>query len=218
MSLGVYDLVVELKKNNIDVRDSEGRILAFLKPINVSDLIRIEELAAQMTIWRNKAMPFFKTGFVATNVRTVNWLKNAIIYAENKVLFLIYVENKLIGHFGLCNITGESAELDNAIRGEKGGQSDLFDYVENTIIKTAFDKLKVKNIYGRLFSNNFMAMSLHRRIGFVENSRSPLNLVKNKTEWEYIECPQEKANVRFQYVELILFFDNFKPFNQGLIL
>jgi len=209
----VHKTVPELKEDNIDVRCKEGKIIAVLKPLNTKVLSLVEDFAAPMTVWRNKAMGFFKTGFIATTERTISWLKNSVIPADNKLLFLIYVEDNLIGHFGLCNITSESAELDNAIRGEKGGKSDLFDYVENTILKIAFDELKVRCIYGRLFSNNFPAMSLHKRLGFIENSRSPLKLVKNQTEWEYIECSPEEANVRFQYIELILTRDNFKPFN-----
>jgi RimJ/RimL family protein N-acetyltransferase len=209
MPSSVYQLVSELKRNKIDVAGPEGSTIAFLKPINPDSLMGIEQLAETMTKWRNKAMPYFKTGFVATKERTCNWLINSVIPAKDKVLFLIYVDDKLIGQFGLCNITFASAELDNAIRGERGGRPDLFDYVENTILKTAFDILGVETIYGRLFSNNFLAMSLHKRFGFKENRRSPLNLVKNENEWQYVECSEGEANVRFQYVELMLSCDHF---------
>jgi len=213
MSSKVSKAVSQLKKNNINVTNRENHVIALLKPITLDSLMGIEALANEMTIWRNKAMPFFKTGFVATTERTINWLKNSVIPAENKILYLIYVDETLIGHFGLCNITEESAELDNAIRGEKGGSSDLFDCIENAILKTAFETLKVKSVYGRLFSNNFMAMSLHKRLGFIENQRSPLKLVKRQSEWEYVECLPEEHNVRFQYVELILTNTRFKLLN-----
>lgn len=201
-------LVKKIKEEEIKVF-KDGCTLATLRPINKDILPEIDMIVDALTKWRNKAMPFFKTGFIATNERTLNWLVNTVIPSEQKILFLIYVEDKMIGHFGLCNITEDSAELDNAIRGERGGHPDLFKYVEKKILDIAFSKLGVNKIYGRLFSNNFLAMTLHKQFGFQENSRSPLKLLKSKDEWEYIECSKEDANTNVEYVELILLDSSF---------
>lgn len=202
--------VIEIKKTIYNVPNKDGNIIATLKPINLIDESEIDFIVNALTKWRNKSMSFFKTGFIGTNERTLNWLKQTVIENDKKIFFLVYVGNKMIGHFGLCNITPDSAELDNAIRGEKGGQFDLFTYIENTIIDLAFNELQITQISGNLFSSNFIAMSLHKQFGFFETKRSPIKLVRTGDEWEYVECSKEEATTKVEYVEILLLNGNFK--------
>ena len=75
-----------------------------------------------MTIWRNASMSSFLTQFNATEHRTKEWLDNVILPACDRLLFeLLDDQNNSIGHAGVTNFNIKSAELDNFIRGEKGG-------------------------------------------------------------------------------------------------
>lgn len=187
---------------NLDVTDSSGTYLAQLLPINNS-LINNMSMITQLTKWRNRSMRFFKSQFNATEESTQNWLKNIQLPSNDRILFLVSFENKFVGHYGLCNITNNSAELDNALRGERGGPSDLFKWVEHTIIRFAFDELKVNKISAMVLSLNFLALRMHKDLGFKENNRFPLSINEFNEKKEYKITSIENANTEIEYIELI---------------
>lgn len=193
----------------VSITDLDGSLLAILKPVNGDPDLNIREIASLFSEWREKTKKFFKTGFEPDVNRTEKWLREVVIGNPGKLLYLILVEGRIIGHFGLTHITKSSAELDNAIRGVKGGHPDLFRYAEYVILDLAFKHLKVDFVYGNLFSNNFLAMTLHKQFGFSEKYRKPLKLVTNRDGWEYVVCKPEEATERFEFSHIVLTEENF---------
>ncbi len=132
------------------------------------------------------------------------WLKSSVLLSNSKILYLVYTDEKPVGHFGLANVTQKRAELDNAIRGEKGGHPDLFKFIEFVLLDIAFNHLKVQKVEGKLFSNNLLAMMLHKQFGFSVTDRSKLKFVENGEEWHYTQCKEEESNTNFDQLTITL--------------
>lgn len=198
-----------LKNQKIILFDNDGLKVAELHPLSLKSMLGIEEILTYLTEWRNKSMRYFFTGFIATPDRTLNWLKSSVLKSNSKILYLVYADEKPIGHFGLANVTPKKAELDNAIRGEKGGHPDLFKFIEFVLLDIAFNHLNVQKVEGKLFSNNLLAMILHKQFGFSVTGRSKLKRVENGYEWHYTSCLEEESNTKFDQVTITLTKDKF---------
>jgi hypothetical protein len=152
--------------SSFQVYDDNGAFIGAIVPIDHSmanDLIVLK----QLTNWRKNNATNFFTQFLPTIDRTRLWLRDVVLPDPTKILFLVEdTDGRRVGQFGLCGITTEDAELDNAIRGESGGHPQLFYFVELTIIRFCFEYLGVKRVVGNLFSNNIIALLLHKKIGF----------------------------------------------------
>jgi RimJ/RimL family protein N-acetyltransferase len=184
-----------------DVTDTKGTVIASLLP--VCDIKMFDDaLLDSISNWRNRAKMYFRTQFTAGRQRTREWLLSTVIPGPDRVLFLVSVKGKVVGHFGLCNISPNSAELDNALRGERGGGADLFKHVERALLSIAFEWLGVDRVTAKIFSDNVLALKLHYENGMIEISRSPLQRIESPTVIEYVECDEQFSNVPFQYVTM----------------
>lgn len=198
-----------LKNQKIIIFDNDGLKVAELHPLSMESMLLIEEISTYLTDWRNKSMKFFLTGFKATPERTLNWLKSSVLQSNSKILYLVYADEKPVGHFGLANITKKKADLDNAIRGKKGGHPDLFKFIEYVLLDIAFNYLMVQKVEGKLFSNNLLAMMMHKQFGFAVTDRSKLKFVENGEEWYYTQCKEDESNTKFDQLTIRLTKDRF---------
>lgn len=158
--------VGELNNYCIPITKNVTEIIGFLKPVDTI-LKKDPSVVDALTRWRQKFMKYFLTQFQSNNLRTSLWLENAVMADDTRILFLI-IDNmgKAIGNFGISNISLESAELDNLIRGEKGGDSQLIFFSEISLMQWIYEELKVENIYLNVFSNNVRTIALHESVGF----------------------------------------------------
>lgn len=198
-----------IKSQKINIFDNSGNKVAQLNPLNEEILPKIDEISNYLTQWRNKSMKFFLTGFKATPERTKNWLLSSVIESNSKILYLVYADDRPVGQFGLADISKSRAELDNAIRGEKGGHPDLFRNIEYVLLDMAFNCLDVEKIEGKLFSNNLIAIMLHKDFGFTVTDRSRLKRVENGEEWHYTPCDEEESNTKVDQLQITLTKERF---------
>lgn len=198
-----------LKNQKIIIFDSDDLKVAELLPLNIESMPIFEEVSSDLTDWRNQSMRFFFTGFKATPKRTLNWLKSSVLQSNSKIFYLVYADKKPVGHFALANVTKSNADLDNAIRGEKGGHPDLFMYIEFVLLDIAFNYLMVQEVEGKLFSDNLLAMMLHKQFGFSVTDRSKLKFIENGEEWCYTPCKEEESNTKFDQLTITLTKDRF---------
>lgn len=168
----------------INVLDANCEIVGLLKPITTRHL-ECEEIIDKLTAWRNKNMANFLTQFEATNDRTRDWIKNIILKTKGQMLFLIYSQGQIIGHYGFKDLTKDNVLLDNAMRGERGGDPRLLVYAGKTIIEWLFKNANVNEIRAEVMTDNVPAIMLNTQIGFTEKSRHPLRLVtvNNEAKW-----------------------------------
>jgi RimJ/RimL family protein N-acetyltransferase len=173
-----------------------------LKDNDVHNEFYIESL----TNWRKRYMKYFLTQFETSINRTRAWLTNTVIPSSNRLLFLIFDENKrLIGNIGLANIEDNKCELDNLIRGERGGHPRLIYYSEIALLKWIFFEKSLNFVNLHVFSNNLPTLKLHTSVGFKEIDRKKLcRFINEKGGISYIGERGSSATelAPFEYVEM----------------
>ncbi len=169
----------------IPIINDRNITIGSLRPID-NKLSNDESIISSLTRWRQMFMRYFLTQFEATNERTMAWLKNVVIKDDTRILFLIMDEtNRAIGNFGICNISRDSVELDNLIRGERGGDPKLVFFSEVSLIYWIYKTLDIDNIYLHVFSNNLRTILLHESVGFVRSNIYRLIKEENCGEIHY---------------------------------
>jgi hypothetical protein len=193
---------------SIPIKKNSGQVIGSLVAIS-ADLLSDLNIK-KLTDWRNMFMEYFFTQFVATEHRTAEWLRNKVIPDTTRILFLIFDENNnAIGNFGLCNISTDSAELDNLIRGEKGGDSKLIYYSEIALLNWIFCILNIPMATLHAFSNNSMTIRLHNSIGFREVSESNIWRFHENDEIGFSFDSSKGDLVDFKYVKMALTKESF---------
>ena len=167
-------------------------------------------LIKKMTIWRNASMGSFLTQFNATEHRTKEWLDNVILPACDRFLFeLLDDQNNSIGHAGVTNFNIKSAELDNFIRGEKGGDPLLFYYAELAILEWLFNQISVSEVLLHVFSNNWIPINNHLELGFSIVKKHKLSRLVKNTETTYLIDSNLGDPVNFKYLKMCLTKETF---------
>lgn len=212
----IYKIIADIKTEKseykdfvIPILDDQNNSIGYLKPITIKHISK-HDVISMLTKWRKMFMKFFLTQFTPSTERTKNWLTKVVLPSEDRILFLIYtIEDKVIGNFGVCNLSSESAELDNLIRGEKGGEHQLIYYSEISLLKWLFLELDMKSVFLHVFSNNSKTIALHERVGFevVEEYR----LWKQKTDDGLIYSTTKTTDdlVDFSYLKMNLLKEKF---------
>lgn len=169
---------------DISIIDESCNIVGFLKPITTRHL-NCDEVIEKLTAWRNANMENFLTQFVATTDRTRDWIKNILLTTKGQMLFLIYSQNKIIGHYGFKELTKDYALLDNAMRGERDGHPKLMVYAGKAIVAWLFKNANVNEVRAEVMADNVSAIMLTTQIGFANKTRHPLKqvTVNNETNW-----------------------------------
>jgi RimJ/RimL family protein N-acetyltransferase len=182
------------------VRDEAGATVGSLRAIGPKEA-EDDALVEKLVEWRKNNMRFFRTQFAATKARTKTWLAERVAKDDTRILFLVFDETeRLVGHFGLCDVEEKSAYMDNAIRGESGGDPKLFDRVEIAVLDFGFDKLGVEKHYGELFADNFIAAAWHRSIGFEIEEKRTLTRVERDGDITHVADPDATGKKRAQWL------------------
>lgn len=193
MKCETFDAALNYRLDVLDEYDSK---IAELIPIGKWAL-KDDDLLNSFASWRKTFMRFFLTQFNASKESTANYLKNTSIAESNRVFFAIYVERKLIGHIGLSNITARKAELDNIIRGVSGGNPDVMYFAEKTLLSWAFQTINIQSVNAQVMSKNFMALSLHERLGFKLKERHFLRKFTREKSLSLEICEENFATEKF---------------------
>ena len=209
------DVVSSLKNNtsekfSIAIKDNNDKVIGSLVLVQKRDANNPIILDA-LTRWRKKYMKYFLTQFNASTNRTKSWLENIVIPSTDRLLFLILDEdNNLIGNFGIADILFDRCELDNLIRGEKGGHPKLIYFSELSLLKWLFLEKNVKRVNLHVFANNLPTIKLHKSVGFVEIGRRKLERVQSKdgaVSFDETQIFSEGNSI--EYLELMLESNDF---------
>lgn len=178
-------ILVDETDLEISILDDESNVAGLLKPIT-SRHLECNEIIQKLTVWRNLNMENFLTQFVATPDRTRSWIKNILLKEKGQMLFLIYSQNQVIGHYGFKELTTESVLLDNAMRGEKGGDPKLLVNAGKALLEWLFSRANVAEVRAEVMMENIPSIMLTTRIGFTNRTRHPLKkiTINNETKWE----------------------------------
>lgn len=175
------DVVNDRITLRIDIRDADGHQIGHLAPLT-GMMAEDADLIAQLTRWRNDAIAWFFTRFIATPARTKDWLTGTVLPDHARLLLLIHDATGLIGQFGFIGLNRDSAELDNLIRGERGGHPNLIYFAEIALIQWLFETFHIQRVVAKLLSHNHLALNLHDSIGFTRQDRRPLRRIATAGE------------------------------------
>ena len=205
----IADVVSERVKLIIPIMDAQGNSIGRLSPLTVSSL-GDKTLIEAMTRWRRHSARFFLTQFDATPERTTQWLENTVFNDPSRLLFTIHSASKLIGQYGFKNLSSKSAEVDNLLRGESGGNPQLIYFAEIALVGWLFSTFEITNLYGYVLAENWQALQLHARVGFENTDLIPLTKEHSVTETIYrLGLPGNKSSDNLYSQKISLHRNNF---------
>lgn len=160
-------------------------------------------IVACMTQWRNTFGSCFLTQFKATEERTEKWLRNLVLPDETRALYLIIDEaNEVFGHVGVKNLQANCPEIDNLIRGRRGSDPELMRLAEAALLNAIFKNSRIDSVCLHVFSRNFIAISLHKSLGFEISDKQPLFKKVLGDEFCYVINPDEGEPATFHYLKM----------------
>jgi RimJ/RimL family protein N-acetyltransferase len=199
----ISDIVHERVLCRIAIADPRGKAVGCLVPLTTSAL-RNPEIVQKLTDWRNRARESFLTRFTATADRTRDWLQNVVMADAGRLLFLIQVREQPIGQFGFKGLSAEEAELDNLIRGERGGGMQLIPLAEVALVRWLFLSFEIARIRAFVLAHNQRALDLHLGVGFRRTELLPLRTVacQDEVHLTVIEGSRSPEGLYYQKMEL----------------
>jgi perosamine synthetase len=180
-------LLDDLFAKSLRLPDGAG----FLLPIcdlHVGD----EALIADLTSWRNADVRAYPSQFVATPESTRAWLRERVLAAPERMLFLVVNKwGQRVGHLGFANALNDdcSLEMDNIVRGVKTGDPGIMTRAMVTLLNWAEEKLGPREIYLRVFENNAHAIAFYEKLGFVRDRLLPLTRRQDGMKVSYEPTP-----------------------------
>jgi RimJ/RimL family protein N-acetyltransferase len=179
------------------IHDENSDVVGYLIPVGLW-IETQPQLITNISEWRARDMRNYLIQFESTFEKTKAYLMEKSVKETDRLLFLI-VDNSgnFIGHLGLSQVSEKTAELDNLMRGNPGGPKNFMELAEKTIIEFAFEQLQVKCISLRVLSFNFLAISIHQRLGFVLSVREFLKKVIEDGDVRLEPTTREESDVNF---------------------
>lgn len=139
------------------------------------DCLNDQEIIRLLARWRKTHERWFPAIFPVTEEGTRAWLKERVLDVGDRILFLIRVDDRYIGHVGLFRYdpNQRSIDLDNIVRGEEGWKGIMQASLE-TLMQWARNVLLVHGFTLQTTSDNSKALALYHRLGFSETRRVPV--------------------------------------------
>ncbi|MFA5793888.1 MAG: GNAT family protein [Candidatus Brocadiia bacterium] len=177
------------------------------------DLILMTDECAQDQVlmgllanWRKQHEMWFPAQFKVTVEGTTKWFQKGVIETPDRLLFVIKVKNKYIGHIGLFRFDYDKniCEIDNIVRGEPGCPGLIGDAIKN-MMEWGQKNLNLGNYSLKVMSDNAKALNLYDRLGFMEKGRIPLIRIEKEDRIEWVEAPANYTGaIKRYYVEMLL--------------
>lgn len=168
-----------------------------------------------LSLWREKHEFWFQSQFKVTFDGTQKWLKDRVVNTPDRLLFMIKVKNRYIGHIGLFrfDFNKKTCEIDNIVRGVNlypGIMSNAIEYM----MSWGKTELGLKNYTLETTSDNQKAISLYTKLGFYEYKRIPLVETNDKGYNEWKPAPKNYNNFIKRY-EIFMKIKNKQKFKRS---
>jgi RimJ/RimL family protein N-acetyltransferase len=162
-----------------------------LKPLTANSLKNIEYLSL-ITEWRRNYKEFFFSNFEPTIERTEKWLKSVFLSSPRNLFFLLFFEEKFIGHYAFKNLSEQSVFLDNLVKGVQGGHAKIIETTALALIDWLFDNFCISHVNGTILADNPYSIMSNKKIGFdfsekiscTETNKEYYNINITRLEWE----------------------------------
>jgi len=167
-----------------------------------------DETVVLLTKWREMYRNNFGTDFSISEQKTREWLRKGVLENPDKIVFVIYVENRKIGIISTAEYDEKtnSAILDTMMKDPTYKLPGLMTTIEKVYLKWMFDELNLSKITGFLFSDNKKMMNIHQKCGWTIIDIVPIQKISTDegTKWEKIASKLDnmKAERYFNLIEL----------------
>ena len=188
---------------DLPIYDNEGTVIGLLSSLDHGNYME-PGIIGRLVYWRQENMKWFLTQFEATHQRTRNWLEQVILPSPDRIMFLIYVGDRLMGHYGTIFHSDTHAELDNAIRGEQGGPKGLMHYMEIALLAWLFGKMGIKTANLWVLQGNEATFKWHTSVGYSMGRESPLYQRTGSGETVYSTSGTEDELTDLRYFEMVI--------------
>lgn len=171
------------------------------------ECINNKKIVKLLYLWRKKNEFWFQSQFNITIDGTKKWLEERVINAPDRLLFMIRVKNRYIGHVGLFRFSFKEniCEIDNIIRGV-GLYPGIMESAIKHLMKWGKNILLLNSYTLETSSDNIKAINLYSKLGFIETKRIPLirNNDKGYNEWVFAPKNYCEDVERYQvYMKLV---------------
>lgn len=188
----------------LDIVNANNDRIAYLELITEKDTHDIE-LIEKFTQWREKYKACFLSEFIPTFHRTKQWLNNAIIQNNDRLLFKIFTnENMLVGHIGVIYI-GKCIEYDYYILGCKVEIKNFALTIARKFLLWVCEIVNVEYIVGNVRSDNKHAIDFHLRTGFSIHKKIPLKKIIISNDEFKLEPDKSLSNSDYNMIEIRAF-------------
>ena len=175
-----------LNQFKLGINKPDGKELGWFSPITINS-ISDERIIEKLTEWRSIHKKCFFTQFNPTPTRTKKWLQESILPDDTKILFIIYdSDGTPIGNFGMRDICGKSAELDNLIIGDSKSHGPFILIAVKTFIKWTFLKFNFDYLTASVFKHNDLTLLIDKKLGFKIIKEIPVKKIENNNEIQYV--------------------------------
>ena len=197
---------------SIKVLNSNGSEIGKLIPVG-NWILKDKKIINLLKSWRQKAMKMYFSQFESTYERTFEYLKSFSIKEEDRIFFLLYDDkSRLVGHIGVADIDGlyskeppgDSAQLDNLMRGVVGGEPRLIYFAEVSLLHWCFTNLCIKKSSLHALSYNWLVMLIHQDVGYkkIENFSLKKHSINGEILHDFVT--KSEANVNYQCINMVL--------------
>ena len=154
--------------------------------------------------WRKQNWYGFLTKFRVTEQGTKRWINN-IIEDPERILFLIILGNKKIGHIGIHKYDkkNKTADIDSVLRAVKGGHHGFMEAVLKAMFEWMFNELKLSKVRLVVFSDNYKAINLYERSGMLTVNSLPLRRIVNSDGWKWEKTKLQKDEFAERYQNIM---------------
>ena len=165
-----------------------------------------EELAGKIAEWRERDKLAFATRFSPDVTKTKGYLQHVAFAGKDRILFrLTDMDDVLVGHIGLANISDSIADLDNLMLGNRAKGLEFIYAAEIELLYFCYHVLGVERVAADVLSTNLGAQLLHRSIGFTATVKTPLDSTTDASGTEVLSPAQDSTaptsdifNIRFE--------------------
>jgi len=159
---GTLDIVRDFKTSMTSRIQIPG-VSACLRPVQVS----LSD-AKKMAKWRTSNFQAFLTWLKPNENEVLKWLEQYSM-RDNDIIFIIEMaEGDLAGQLSLYNIdfSISQAEFGRTIRDDDNRFKGIMMSASKSLLDWGFNYLHLKMIFLEVFSDNYPAISLYKKIGF----------------------------------------------------
>jgi len=159
------------------------------------------QVIREMTKWRANARTMFFAQFPESVATMSEYLSSTKIETTESVLFLIDgKQHGFLGHLGLKNISGESAEIDSVMRGSVTPTPQLMFSALYELILWSTETLHIRRLSLNVVSYNTRAIALYSRLGFECVGEIPLFRASDQDYVWHHQTESDRANVDYRCV------------------